>query len=200
MARKTISKKITDALHKEYEHRCAVCGGSSPHIHHIDEDSSNNELLNLLPLCPNCHLSDQHNPTRKVEIRKLQLFRKYKDPAILKPQFHPIYTRQLFLETVMLSEEPIDDIESQANELIEFIQSFEMGEFYGRRLNELIGPLHQVFVMSFNSVPDPAYEKQLRATSINYRQHIISNRESACKLIIELLRYQSWANADKIPN
>lgn len=192
MARKTIPKNITEALHKEYDHRCAVCGGSSPHIHHIDEDPSNNEVLNLLPLCPNCHLRDQHNPTRKIDIGKLKLFRKYKDPAILKPQFHPIYTRQLFLETVTLSEEPIDDIKSQANELIEFIQSFEMGEFYGKRLAELIGPLHNVFVMSFSSDPDPVYEKQLRTASRNYRQHIISNRELACDLIIELLRYQIW--------
>ncbi len=115
------TEKIKDALLDEYDHRCAVCGGGRPHVHHIDEDASHNDLLNLLPLCPNCHLRDQHNPTRKVEIPKLQLFRKFKDPAILKPQFHPIYTRQLFLDAIVLGEEAISEIENQAGELTELI-------------------------------------------------------------------------------
>lgn len=140
MARESIPKKLKDTLLDEYDHRCAVCGGDRPHIHHIDEDASHNELHNLLPLCPNCHLRDQHNPTRKIDISKLQLFRKYKDPAILKPQFHPIYLRQCFLSTVVPGEDPTADLESQATELIEFIQALAMGDFYGKRLTELVGP------------------------------------------------------------
>lgn len=34
------------ALLDEYGHRCAVCDGDRPHVHRIDEDASNNELLN----------------------------------------------------------------------------------------------------------------------------------------------------------
>ena len=100
MARVSILKKTSEALHDEYNHRCAICGSDRPQLHHIDENHANNDLLNLLPLCPNCHLRDQHNPTRKVEVPKLQLFRKYKDPAVLKPQFHPMFIRQQFLATV----------------------------------------------------------------------------------------------------
>lgn len=195
MVRETIPKKTKEALLDEYDHRCAVCGGERPHVHHIDEDASHNELLNLLPLCPNCHLRDQHNPTRKIEIPKLQLFRKHKDPAILKPQFHPIYTRQLFLETVVPDEEPVDEIENQAGELIELVQSLEMGEFYGKRLAELIGPLRRAFIMSLGSGPDHRYEEQRRTANRDYRQKLIANREPARALLIELLGYQVWANA-----
>lgn len=195
MTRETIPKKIREALLDEYDHRCAVCGGDRPQVHHIDEDASNNDLTNLLPLCPNCHLRDQHNPTRKIDVPKLKLFRAYKDPAILKPQFHPIYVRQLFLDTVVLSEDVVDQLEGQANELIEFIQSLEMGEFYAKRLTELIGPLRRAFFMSLGSGPDLRYEQQRREANRDYRQHLVTNREPARALIVELLRYQGWANA-----
>lgn len=195
MVRETIPKKIKEALLDEYDHRCAVCGGDRPHVHHIDEDASHNELLNLLPLCPNCHLRDQHNPTRKIEVPKLQLFRRYRDPAILKPQFHPIYARQLFLEAVTPGDEPVGEIQSQVGELVELVQALEMGEFYGKRLNELIGPLRRAFFMSLGSGPDPHYEQQRRAANQDYRQKLIANRDSAQALLIELLRYQGWANA-----
>ncbi len=193
--RETIPKKTKDALLDEYNHRCAVCAGDRPHVHHIDEDASNNELLNLLPLCPNCHLRDQHNPTRKVDIPKLQLFRKFKDPAILKPQFHPIYTRQLFLDAVVSGEEEVGGIESQAGELIELVQALEMGDFYSKRLTELIGPLRRPFVISLGSGPDPRYEVHRRSVNRDYREKLVDNRERVRAILIELLRYQNWANA-----
>ena len=193
--RESIPKKIKDAILDEYDHRCAVCGGDRPHIHHIDEDPTNNDPENLLPLCPNCHLRDQHNPTRKIEITKLKLFRKHKDPGILKPQFHPIYVRQTFLDTVELNEEGVEILEKQANELIELVSSLEMGQFYSNRLNEKIGPLKIGFIMILGDQPDPRYEKQRREGNIEYRKNLIANRESAQYLLVELLRYQPWANA-----
>lgn len=195
MTRETIPKRLKDDLLDEYDHRCAVCGGDRPHVHHIDEDASHNELQNLLPLCPNCHLRDQHNPTRKIDIPKLQLFRRYKDPAILKPQFHPIYLRQCFLDNVELGDDSVTGLESQATELIEFIQALEMGEFYGKRLTELIGPLRRGFIMSLEAGTDHRYERQLRSVNHDYRQKLIENRNSAQALLVELLRYQGWANA-----
>ena len=194
MGRDSIPKALREALLDEYDHRCAVCGGDRPHVHHIDENSSHNELQNLLPLCPNCHLRDQHNPTRKIDIPKLQIFRQHKDPAILKPQFHPIYLRQLFLEAVLESEEPVGELERQAGELIEFVQSLEMGEFYGKRLTEQIGPLRRGFIMSLGEGPDLRYESQKRGANRVYRLKLIANREAARYLLVELLRYQPWAN------
>ncbi len=64
--RVSIPKAVRDKILAEFNHRCAVCGADRPHIDHIDEDPSNNEPMNLLPLCPNCHLTDKHNPTSKI--------------------------------------------------------------------------------------------------------------------------------------
>ena len=108
MSRAPLPKKIRDAVLAEYNHLCAVCGSTGPHVHHIDEDAENNDPQNLLPLCPNCHLRDQHNPTRRHEVGKLRLFRRYRDPAVLLPQFHPIYLRQTYLEEVSVCDEPIE--------------------------------------------------------------------------------------------
>lgn len=40
------------------ERKCSKCGKKDPEnleVHHIDEDRSNNNLSNLLPLCRDCH-------------------------------------------------------------------------------------------------------------------------------------------------
>lgn len=194
MVRDSIPRGIKDKLLDEYNHRCAICGGDRPHIHHIDENHANNDIQNLLPLCPNCHLRDQHNPTRRIEIPKLQLFRLYKDPAILKPQFHPIYIRQVFLDDVEPNEAEINDLECQATELIELIESFEMGKFYAKRLDELIGPLPRTLVFPFGVDASPQIKQQVKDGRRSYRQKLIANREAARSLLIEQLRYQPWAN------
>jgi hypothetical protein len=193
--RESIPKKIKDILLDEYNHKCAVCGSDRPHVHHINEDSSDSSINNLLPLCPNCHLSDQHNPTRKIDIPKLQLFRKYKDPVILKPQFHPIYTRQLFLMEVLPGYDSVEVIERQAKELIEFVGVLEMGEFYSKRLVEFIGPLNRAMIMNLGAEPDESYNRQVRSANTDYRNKIISNRENAIALLVELLRYQGWVSS-----
>jgi len=61
--RLSIPKAISEQVLKEYRHKCAVCGRHDPQLHHIDEDPSNNDPANLMPLCPNCHIQDIHAPT-----------------------------------------------------------------------------------------------------------------------------------------
>ncbi len=179
-------------MNNEYDHRCAICASDRPHLHHIDEDATNNDVFNLLPLCPNCHLRDQHNPTKKIEIGKLKLFRKYKDPFILKPQFHPIYLRSLFLQEVEVNDSKVLDLEEKAKELIEFIASMEMGKFYGKRLEEHIGGLKAVLSFNLSGGPDPEYERQVRKSRIDYRKKLIENKNKVEELLVELLRYQKW--------
>jgi 5-methylcytosine-specific restriction endonuclease McrA len=56
--RKTISSKIRSILQKEIKSSCPICKNEDVehfHVHHIDENPMNNELDNLLMLCPNCH-------------------------------------------------------------------------------------------------------------------------------------------------
>lgn len=194
MARASVPSKTREALFAEYNHRCAIYGSDSPHIHHIDENHSNNDPQNLLPLCPNCHLRDQHNPTRKIEIPKLQLFREYKDPAILKPQFHPLFVRMSFLDSLQPGNDSVQDVEHHAIELIELVQAFEMGSFYGKRLTELIGPPARAFMKTLGSGPDLRYEQQRREADRRYREKLLGNRVAAQALLIEQLRYQPWAN------
>lgn len=194
MGRKTITKKTKETLLDEYDHKCAVCGVDRPHIHHIDEDASHNELDNLLPLCPNCHLRDQHNPTRRIDIPKLKLFRKYKDPSILSPQFHPIYCRQLFLDDIEINEDSSTFFERKGKELVEFIAALEMGGFYSKRIEELLKAPSRMFVMSLGGGPDPEYERQRRESNYESRKKMVENKNAVQSLLVELLRYQPWAN------
>ena len=194
MTRAPIPKKVKDAVLDEYSHRCAVCGGDRPHIHHIDEDATNNAAANLLPLCPNCHLKDQHNPTRKVEIGKLQLFRAHKDPAILRPQFHPIFVRQRFLEAVEPRAESTDHLSRQAQELVELVSEMEMGTFYAKRLTELLGSANPVAIMAFGQ-NDAAIDRQFVKLYTDHRDRLRANKDAVQALLVEMLRYQPWANA-----
>jgi hypothetical protein len=184
-----------EKLLDEYDHRCAVCGSERPHIHHIDEDPSHNDLQNLLPLCPNCHLRDQHNPTKKLEIPKLKLFRKHKDPAMLKAQFHPLYVRQIFLEHVDEGDDSVRELEARAGELVEFVGALDMGGFYAKQIGKLISPPTRVIVRSLGGGHDPEYERQRRSANREYREKLRSNRDAVQTLLVELLRYQSWSDA-----
>jgi hypothetical protein len=60
-------------------------------LHHIDEDRTNNDPLNILPLCHTEHLRDVHNPTAPLDTAKVKLFPRYKDPAILHSKFEPLW-------------------------------------------------------------------------------------------------------------
>jgi hypothetical protein len=192
MPRKTIPKATREIVNNEYDHRCAICASDRPHLHHIDEDATNNDVLNLLPLCPNCHLTDQHNPTKKIEIGKLKLFRKYKDPFILKSQYHPIYLRSFYLQNVEVNDSNITELEEKSKELIEFISSMEMGAFYGKRLEKLIGKLNRAFAVLLGGGPDPGLDRQRRQAKMDYRKKLFENKDKAEELLVELLRYQKW--------
>ena len=194
MTRKSITPKLRAAVLEEYDHRCAICGSHRPQIHHIDEDHSNNDPLNLLPLCPNHHIRDQHSPTLKPDPRKIYLFRKFKDPAILKPQFHPIFVRQSFLEAVSPGEEQIYTLKREAEELIDFVQAFEMGQFYAKRLRELLSVPTGFRLPPLNGAFDRQNEKDTRDESREYRDKLILNRAETQALLVEMLRYQRWAH------
>ncbi len=97
--RANIPKAVRDKVLKEYNHDCAMCGKDRPEIHHLDEDPSNNDPLNLIPLCANCH-TQQHNPTTALGVEWLSFFRRYNHQAILKPQFRPLLKRLGFFESV----------------------------------------------------------------------------------------------------
>ena len=65
---KDISDYRKNAFRK-YQHKCFICGWNEDQsileVHHIDENHSNNEISNLLILCPICH--------RKITSHKYKL-------------------------------------------------------------------------------------------------------------------------------
>jgi len=177
----------------EFNHRCAICGADRPHLHHLDEDPSNHDLNNLIPLCPNCHLTDQHNPAFGISAPILRLFRLFKDPVILSSQFQPLYRRLAFLDQLKT---PVDHaaIELATNEVCSFVASLNMGEFYARRIADLLdlpGRVPGIYV-SKNGQPSPETVELLRQTDQLYLRHLQDARSAVLDLAVELLRYQGW--------
>lgn len=187
--RKAIPKGVSDAVQKEYRHLCAKCGGPSPQLHHIDEDASNsNDPMNLLPLCPNCHLTDMHSPTERMDTRRIRLFRKYKDPAILSSQFQPLFQRMEFLleiDVPVRGERPIRVILGQAiGDLVNFVQALNMGDYYWKKLSELLQQVRN-YSNKLEKDPEPMLAQE-------YLREMHQQIDQAIALLVEQLRYQPW--------
>ncbi len=189
--RPTIPSVVRKSVMDEYNHHCAICGKERPQMHHIDENPSNNDKLNLIPLCPNCHLTDQHNPTLPMPAEKLRLFRAFKDPTILKPQFHPLFVRMLFLDNIA-NDTDKDELEAKARELMDFVAALEMGDFYSKQIKALVEAPSYMYVLSWGGGPDPALDAQLRRKAAEYRDQLRIAREKVQALVVELLRFQRW--------
>lgn len=203
-------KTLRDKVLHEYRHKCAICGEGSPHLHHIDEDRTNNVSSNLLPLCPNCHLSDQHDPTTSHDPRKLSLFREYKDPAILKPQFKAIFDRLLFLFS--LDSYTQSRLSNEMDDLLEFVAGMKMGKYYSERLKKLLITKPHViedasvlvdidrFSVGFDKVKIQEHKRkqELEEQAMELRwvkdqqDYFNSVRGEIIRLIIESLRFQEW--------
>ena len=70
--------KVRAELQKEIDSICPFCGNSDVghfEIHHIDENPSNNEISNLLLLCPTCHskITKQDITAEEVKSKKASL-------------------------------------------------------------------------------------------------------------------------------
>jgi hypothetical protein len=186
--RKKTPRPISDAVLKEFNYRCAIGGEDRPQLHHIDENPENNDPMNLLPLCPNCHLTDQHNPTAKIPIGILRLFREYKDPAILKPQFKPIYDRMSYLYSYY--DLSCCEIEEAQRELSSFIACLEMGKYYQERIWN-VNPVSVCFT-AFSLTADEV-SRQIAQQNPQFHQIVAANGKKVEQSIIELLRYQQWS-------
>ncbi|MCA9923886.1 MAG: HNH endonuclease [Anaerolineales bacterium] len=184
--RVAVPLKVREQVMKEFNHRCAIGGENNPQLHHIDGDPSNNDPMNLIPLCPNCHLSDQHNPTRSIEPEKLVLLRQYKDPTILKPQFHPLFARMQFLDSDIDSNPNWREMEEQANDLVDLVAELEMGNYYAKKIGELIKRPKIGWVATGDS------EREERKHRKIYFQQLIEARTQVQMLVIEMLRSQNW--------
>lgn len=190
--RNVVPKAVKDSVLKEFNHRCAVCGADRPHLHHIDENPANNEPLNLIPLCPNCHLTDQHDASNAVPMAKLQFFRRHKHRHILKPQFNPVFRRMVFLATIGDSEE-VSDLQAKGRELVTLVRCFAMGEFYSRAIwRHLKPPPGGGGVVIGNPASEARYKQNKREDAEKYRSRLRSAVPEVERLLVEMLDYQSW--------
>lgn len=147
-----------EAVLREFAHKCAICGGRNPHLHHIDGDPSNNEHKNLIPLCPNHHLIDQHAPTAVTDPRKLRLFRQFKDPSILSPEFEALFSRFLFLLELEKNSFDVKQATLSVGELTSFVSALKMGNFYAEQIGRLLKRPSRVSLV----FPDPRAEEKGR--------------------------------------
>ncbi len=188
--RVTIPTAIRESVLKEFSHHCAICGKDSPHIDHIDGDPSNNDPMNLIPLCPNCHLTDKHNPTTPIDSEKLRLFREFRDPTILKPQFQPLFIRMKFLNSIT-DDAKTSDLWNCSGDLFDFVAHLEMGGFYSKKIAGLVSYNSQGI---FFGGEQERIEDERRNNE--YREQLRSSKDQVYSLIIELLRYQNWPDRE----
>lgn len=193
--RSSIPKAIREQVLKEFNHRCAIYGGDNPHIHHIDGDPTNHDPINLIPLCPNCHIRDQHDPTKAVDKGILALFRIHRDPSILTPQFYPLYIRLHFLESIAPQTE-VEQLQSMIEELLDFIAELEMGSFYSKKIGTLLEKSKQARIII---IGDPEserhYAESIKRENKEFIQKVINNKDLVVSLATELLRFQKWDSA-----
>ena len=104
-----------------------------------------------------------------------------------------VYTRQQFLDKIEVNEDDCDEIIGKSMELVEFISSLEMGDYYSKQIKKLIPSYSVVF-----SIDDYIFD--LRETNCSYRQTLIDNKNEIQSLLVELLNSQSWADENKIYN
>jgi hypothetical protein len=186
-----IPKATAEAVLKEFNHRCALCGADRPHLHHIDENPANNDRMNLIPLCPNDHLGGQHDATNRIPQAKLAFFRRYKHRNIMKPQFNPIFARMAFLNEIAEASNHV--LATKANELTDFVQNFEKGPFYAPKLQELLKPpLGPIAAFPMGLDEELRYETRRREDDKRYREQLQQSRESVEQLIVEMLEFQVW--------
>jgi len=197
--REAVPAAVRDAVMKEFNHRCAVCGSDRPHLHHIDEDPSNGAPENLIPLCPNCHLIDQHDATNAVPQGKLLFFRRHKHRNILKPQFNPIYRRLEFLYAIGDSDK-VSILEVRSDELVGLVSTLAMGQYFGSAIAKLLKPPSSGMVLT---IGDPTSEARARvhraARDQQYRQQLRDVAPAVETLVVEMLDYQTWESPATSP-
>jgi hypothetical protein len=183
--RQELPKTVRDKILSEFNHRCAICGNTRPQIYHIDKNHKNNEISNLLPLCPNHHLSDQHNPTKPFDPIRLSLFRHYKDPNILCAQFEPIFARIKFL-LVEHEKIPLKYLEHYSKDLVRFISALEMGNYYATVIQEYLDSATRTTYTLNQTIETCDKDEDI------YRYKLLAKRNEIISLVVECLRYQKW--------
>ena len=89
MARKAITQKVRSKLQKEINSICPFCHNEDVEhfqVHHIDNNHENNEISNLLLLCPLCHSKITKGDITDDEVRRIKIGLNSSNVVRLRPQ------------------------------------------------------------------------------------------------------------------
>lgn len=137
-------------------------------------------------------MTDQHNPTRQHDPKKLRLFRVYKDPSILLPQFEPLFERLRFLDSVDQSFDS-DVVSESARDLVDFVAQLEMGSYYSKKISQLVSAPSWGFAFILGDPESEASHEESRVQwRAEYMRQLVHNRVAVQKVVVELLRFQKW--------
>ena len=186
-----IPKRVKDSVLAEFNHRCAMCGSERPQLHHLDQNPANNDPANLLPLCPNHHLTDQHDASNQMPHGKLRFFRAYKHRLILKPQFNALFRRMQFLDAIS-DNQSVASLHRCGQELAEFIGALELGGFYSAAIRKLLElpPGRGPAVIPGDPESEEANRAARRKYDERYRMQLRTAAVAVQRLVIEMLDYQ----------
>lgn len=148
-----------------------------------------------MPLCPNCHLVDQHDASNAMPQPKLHLFRRYKHRHILKPQFNPILRRLVFLGAIKDSDDA-DSLQEKSTELIELVRNLAMGQFYAESLKKLLNRPIYPYAWTGDPTSDLRMAARMEKEALEYRDQLRRVNTEVEALIVEMLDYQTWTSAD----
>ena len=210
--RPSIPKAASEEALRAFSHMCAACGERKPHLHHIDGNSGNNDPLNLIPLCPNHHLTDAHDPTRPIEPGRLRLLRLYRDPTVLDSRFQPIFVRLESFRRYL--NEPLGEggvwtdgkfhlkaFDGLPNKKLEWFSSvfraganfcrflavLEMGDYYAPQFERIFRGVDDS--PGFFENPENCKRTIYAARLYGGREKIVEQIEQS---ILEMMRYQGW--------
>ena len=83
---------------------------------------------------------------------------------------------------------------SSALELVRFVASLEMGEFYSEQILELLKPKDEFFRTRLTGSMSKRDQERRESSARDYKERIRSHADKATALVVELLRYQGWSD------
>lgn len=119
-------------------------------------------------------------------------YRRLREPVILAPQFHPLFVRLEFLRRVTPTT-PVKEIDRDVAELVQFVRTLNMGQFYGDKMEALLRRARCIYIPKSWRATDSECETALAAEERKYREKVAACHAEVWDLIMELCSFQGWS-------
>ena len=139
--RKEIPAALATSVKTEFGNRCAMCREPYVTIHHIDENPSNNNRQNLIPLCPNCHHGRVHGyGGNKIDRRALELYRELGTRFAATGAYNLLLKRSAYITSGMFEQLDSDQLSNALDDLLSFVRGLKFGPHFEKKLSRLLRP------------------------------------------------------------